>query len=143
MSIGEEEEMAISRQPEPGRWGSGDLPDSWAADRPGTSSDSRLVQRAVTSAKEGDPGGLHFLYARHAPDVLRHVASFVHDHHEAEDITQGVFTKLETAINQYEQAEGAFAAWILRVARDAVLDHMRQADDPTEVGEGRRRWRLR
>lgn len=119
-----------SRQPEPSRWGSADLPDSTAGDGPGTSSDSRLVQRAVTCAKEGDPEGLHFLYVRYAPDVLRCVASFVHDDHEAEDITQGVFTELVTAINEYEQREVPFAAWILRVARKAALDHMRQADDP-------------
>lgn len=102
MSVGEEEEMA---------------------------SDSPLVQRAVTCAKEGDCEGLHFLYARYAPDVLHYVANFVHDHHEAEDITQGVFTKLETAINEYEQREGPFAAWILPVARKAALEHMRQADE--------------
>ena len=119
-----------SRQPEPGRWESGDLPDSAAGHGPGTSSDSQLVQRAVTCAKEGDPEGLHFLYVRYAPDVLRYVASIVHDHHEAEDITQGVFTGLVTAINEYEQREVPFAAWILRFARNAALDHMRRADDP-------------
>ena len=114
-----------SRQPEPGRRDSGNLPSSTAGAGFGASRDSRLVQRAVTRAKEGDPEGLHFLYARYAPDVLRYVASFVHDHHEAEDITQGVFTKLVTAINKYEQREVPFAAWILRVARNAALDHMR------------------
>lgn len=45
-------------------------------------------------------------------------------------ITQGVFTKLRTAINNYEQRKGPFAAWLLRVARSAGLDHMHQADDP-------------
>jgi hypothetical protein len=134
----EEETEIPDRQPEPGRWGSGDLPDSTAGDRPGTSSDSRLVQRAVTCAKEGDPEGLHFLYVRYASDVLRHVAGFVHDDHEAGKITQGVFATLVTEINAYEQREGQFAAWILRVARDAALDPTRQADDPHRGGEGRR-----
>jgi DNA-directed RNA polymerase specialized sigma24 family protein len=113
-----------SREPEPGRTG--------------TPSDSWLVQRAVTRAKEGDPEGLHFLYIRYASDVCGYLASFVHEDHEAEDITQGVFTKLVTAIDEYEQREEPFGAWILRVTRDAALEHMRQADDPHRGGKGRR-----
>lgn len=89
------------------------------------SGDSTLVQRAVAQAQVGDREGLHFLYVRFAPDVQRYVASFVHDHHEAEDITQNVFAKLLTSIGKYEQREVPFAAWILRVARNAALDHVR------------------
>lgn len=107
----------------------GDQPTSHqrdAADLPApASTESRLVQRAVEHAKVGDSEGLHFLYVRFAPDVQRYVASIVHDHHEAEDITQNVFAKLMTAIGKYEQREVPFAAWILRVARNAALDHMR------------------
>jgi len=88
-------------------------------------SDSRLVQDAVAHAKAGDPEGLHFLYLRYAPDVQRYVNSVVHDWHEAEDITQSVFAKLITTIGKYEQREVPFTAWILRVARNAALDHMR------------------
>jgi RNA polymerase sigma-70 factor (ECF subfamily) len=86
---------------------------------------SRLTQQAVARAKAGDSDGLHFLYVRYHDDVLRYVASFVHDHHEAEDITQNVFAKLMTAIKKYEQREVPFEAWILRVARNAALDHLR------------------
>lgn len=88
-------------------------------------SDSQLVQRAVAHAKAGDPEGLHFLYLRYAPDVQRYVNSVVHDRHEAEDITQNVFAKLITTIGKYEQRDVPFTAWILRVARNAALDHMR------------------
>ncbi len=87
--------------------------------------DGRLVIRAVARAKAGDAEGLHFLYVRFAPDVQRYVASIVHDHHEAEDITQNVFAKLIDGIHKYKQREVPFAAWILRVARNAALDQMR------------------
>jgi RNA polymerase sigma-70 factor (ECF subfamily) len=87
--------------------------------------DSRLVQQAVARAKAGDGEGLHFLYVRYAADVQRYIASFVHDHHEAEDITQGVFAKLMKGIAKYEQREVPFGAWIMRVARNAALDHLR------------------
>lgn len=86
---------------------------------------TRLVQQAVDHAKAGDSEGLHFLYVRYAPDVQRFVNSLVKDHHEAEDITQNVFAKLIKAINKYEPREVPFAAWIMRVARNAALDHLR------------------
>lgn len=87
--------------------------------------DSRLVQEAVCRAKQGETEAIHFLYVRYAADVQRFVNSFVQDHHEAEDITQNVFAKLITAIHKYEQREVPFTAWILRVARNAALDHVR------------------
>ena len=84
-----------------------------------------LVQQAIERAKAGDSEGLHFLYVRYAPDVQRYITSFVKDHHEAEDITQNVFAKLMKAIHKYEQRDVPFAAWIMRVSRNAALDHMR------------------
>jgi RNA polymerase sigma-70 factor (ECF subfamily) len=86
---------------------------------------SNLTQEAVTRAKAGDPEGLHYLYVRYADDVLRFVNGLVRDHHEAEDITQNVFAKLMKAINKYEERAVPFDAWIIRVARNAALDHLR------------------
>jgi RNA polymerase sigma-70 factor, ECF subfamily len=103
------------------------------ADQGSSDADSRLVQSAVARAKAGDVEGIHFLYARFAPGVQRYVDSIVHDRHEAEDITQGVFTKLMTRIGKYEQREVPFTAWIMRVARNAALDYMRASRAvPTE-----------
>jgi RNA polymerase sigma-70 factor (ECF subfamily) len=90
-----------------------------------TAGNSQLVQQAVARAKQGDAEGLHFLYVRYAVDVHRYVASIIHDHHEAEDITQNIFVKLMTRIRKYEQRQVPFGAWIMRVARNAALDHMR------------------
>ncbi len=84
-----------------------------------------LERRAIAGAKAGDWDALHYLYVRHADDVQGFVQSIVRDHHEAEDITQNVFAKLMKAIQKYEEREVPFAAWILRVARNAALDHLR------------------
>lgn len=84
-----------------------------------------LTRAAVVLAKAGDPEGLHYLYVRYADDVLRYINGLVRDHHEAEDITQNVFAKLMTAIGKYEERAVPFDAWILRVARNAALDHLR------------------
>ncbi|HXF29940.1 MAG TPA: sigma-70 family RNA polymerase sigma factor [Solirubrobacterales bacterium] len=91
----------------------------------GGSEEGRLVKRAVTQAKQGDSEGIHFLYVRFYDDVLRYVNSLVRDYHEAEDITHNVFAKLMTAITKYEERAVPFTAWIMRVARNAALDHLR------------------
>ena len=68
---------------------------------------------------------LQFLYVRFADDVCAYVRSIVRDPHAAEDITQIVFTKLMTAIRKYERRDAPFVAWIIRVARNVALDHIR------------------
>jgi RNA polymerase sigma-70 factor (ECF subfamily) len=86
----------------------------------------RLVTRAVRRAQDGDREALGFLYARYADNVYGYVRSIVHDHHEAEDVTQHVFAKLAHVIGKYQEREVPFFAWILRVARNAAVDHVRQ-----------------
>jgi RNA polymerase sigma-70 factor, ECF subfamily len=86
-----------------------------------------LVYEAVAAAKAGDMSALHFLYVRFADDVCAYVRSIVRDPHAAEDITQNVFAKLMKAIHRYERRSVPFAAWIIRVARNMALDHMRAA----------------
>lgn len=91
----------------------------------GGSGEGRLVREAVRRAKRGEAEGIHFLYVRFSDDVMRYVNSFVGDCYEAEDITHNVFAKLITAIAKYEERAVPFTAWIMRVARNAALDHLR------------------
>jgi RNA polymerase sigma-70 factor (ECF subfamily) len=87
---------------------------------------TRLISRAVKRAQAGDRDALGFLYARYADDVHRYVRSVVHDTHDAEDVTQQVFAKLIHVIGHYEEREVPFFAWMLRVARNLAIDHMRR-----------------
>src|SRR3954451_16511275 len=86
----------------------------------------RTVAQAVARAKPGDGEALRYLYIRYADNVYGYVASIVRDDHEAEDVTQHVFAKLMTALPKYEPRAVPFSAWILRVARNVAVDHMRQ-----------------
>ncbi len=76
-------------------------------------------------AQRGDREALGFLYARYADNIYGYVRSIVRDHHEAEDITQHVFAKMMRVIDKYEEREVPFFAWMLRVARNVAVDHIR------------------
>jgi RNA polymerase sigma-70 factor (ECF subfamily) len=92
----------------------------------GAAGDRRAVAQAVARAKSGDEEALRFLYIRYADNVYGYVRSIVRDEYEAEDVTQHVFAKLMTVLPKYQEQKVPFAAWILRVARNVALDHMRQ-----------------
>lgn len=87
---------------------------------------AQQVRIAVARAKEGDREALRFLYLRYADNVYGYVCSIVRDPAEAEDLTQHVFTKLITAIVKYDDRGVPFSGWLLRLARNAALDHLRK-----------------
>ncbi|HEY8467781.1 MAG TPA: sigma-70 family RNA polymerase sigma factor [Solirubrobacterales bacterium] len=86
---------------------------------------STVERRAIAAAKEGDWSAVDYLYARYADHIQRFVQSIVHDHHAAEDVTQDVFARLLRIIRRYEERNVPFAAWLMRVARNAALDYLR------------------
>lgn len=87
---------------------------------------TRRVSQAIRYAQAGDREALGFLYVRYADNVYGYVRSIVHDTHEAEDVTQQVFAKLIHVIGKYEERDVPFLAWILRVARNLAVDHLRR-----------------
>jgi RNA polymerase sigma-70 factor (ECF subfamily) len=87
---------------------------------------SQIVANAVARAQAGDKEAIRFLYLRYKDNVYGYVLSFVRDSHEAEDVTQQVFLKLMSVIHKYQAREVPFTSWLLRVARNVALDHLRQ-----------------
>jgi RNA polymerase sigma-70 factor (ECF subfamily) len=84
------------------------------------------TQFAVARAKEGDQEAIRFLYVTYANNVYGYVRSILHDDHEAEDVTQHVFAKLLTALARYNDRGVPFFTWLLCLARNAAIDHMRK-----------------
>jgi RNA polymerase sigma-70 factor (ECF subfamily) len=80
---------------------------------------------AAARAKEGDQEALRYLYVSYAHNIYGYVRSIVRDEHEAEDVTQHVFAKLMTAIVKYDDRGVPFFAWLLRLARNVAIDHLR------------------
>ena len=100
------------------------------------SKEQRLrVNRAVARAKEGDRDALRFLYIRYADNVFGYVRSILRDEHDAEDVTQHVFAKLMTVLGKYDERGVPFFAWLLRLAHNAAIDHLRsrRATPATEI----------
>lgn len=90
------------------------------------SPEARLkVRRAVARAKEGDHDALRFLYVTYSHNIYGYVRSIVRDEHEAEDVTQHVFAKLMTTLVKYDDRGVPFFAWLLRLARNVAIDHLR------------------
>jgi RNA polymerase sigma-70 factor, ECF subfamily len=111
------------------------------------------IARAVVRAQAGDMEAIRFLYLRYKNNVYGYVLSILRDQHEAEDVTQHVFMKLINVIPKYEPRQVPFTSWILRVARNVAVDHLRQRRpvpceevfEPTRAADdsGReRRWGL-
>jgi RNA polymerase sigma-70 factor (ECF subfamily) len=84
-----------------------------------------LVVAAVDRARSGDEDGLRLLYLRYADHVYSYVCSIVRDEHYAEDVTQSLFARLPQALRSYEPRLVPFQAWIMRVAHNAAIDHVR------------------
>jgi len=95
------------------------LPETVTSD--GKDEDSALAVRA----SQGDPTAFGTLYDRHVSAVYRYVYYRVRDDSEAEDLTSDVFMKALRAIPRYEPRQ-AFLAWLYRIARNAVIDHVRR-----------------
>ena len=85
----------------------------------------RRVKLVVARAKQGDREAVRFLYVQYSQNIYGYVRSIVQDEHEAEDVTQQVFAKLITAIVKYDERGVPFFAWLLRLARNAAIDHLR------------------
>jgi RNA polymerase sigma-70 factor (ECF subfamily) len=85
----------------------------------------RKTRLAVARAKEGDSEAVRFLYVSYSANIYGYVRSILRDDHEAEDVTQHVFAKLMTAVAKYDDRGVPFFAWLVRMARNAAIDHLR------------------
>jgi RNA polymerase sigma-70 factor (ECF subfamily) len=94
------------------------------------------IRLAVARAKEGDDEALRFLYIAYSQNIYGYVRSIVRDDHEAEDVTQHVFAKLMTTLVKYDDRGAPFFAWLIRLARNVAIDHLRaNRYPPTEALE--------
>ena len=95
----------------------------------------------VDRAKQGDVEAFGQIYQRYVDRVYSFVVFRVRDEALAEDLTQEVFIQALRALGSYDW-RGSFAPWLLRIARNTVIDcwrrHARRPERPlsaVEVGD--------
>jgi RNA polymerase sigma-70 factor (ECF subfamily) len=97
-------------------------------------------ERVLVEAAQSDPLKFDALYELHFGRVYAYVAGRVRDRATAEDVTSEVFHKALANLLSYEWRGVPFAAWLLRIAANAIIDQAKRAarefpapDDPREA----------
>jgi RNA polymerase sigma factor (sigma-70 family) len=85
-------------------------------------SEEYLVQQAV----KRDRAAFTALYNRCIDRIYRHVYYRVSNQSDAEDITQETFIRAWKGIDKYKKSGASFAAWLITIAGNLVIDHYRR-----------------
>jgi len=97
-------------------------------EQPLSVSEQRITDiRLIKDAQAGDPEAFGELYERHALTVYRFLSAHLDDMLDVEDLTDDVFLKTWRALPRYRETGVPFAAFLLRIAHNTVIDYYRNA----------------
>jgi RNA polymerase sigma-70 factor (ECF subfamily) len=83
-------------------------------------------ERSLIEAAQADPKRFLELYDRHVDRVYAYVSRRVRSRAAAEDITSAVFEQALANLLTFEFRGAPFAAWLFRIAANAMTDHWRR-----------------
>ncbi len=90
--------------------------------------------RLLIEAAQADPARFVDVYERYVDRVYAFVSRRTHNRTIAEDITSQVFEQALATIGKFEWRGIPFAAWLFRIASNALADHWqeraRDSNDP-------------
>jgi RNA polymerase sigma-70 factor, ECF subfamily len=92
--------------------------------------DGDLVRRL----KARDPHVMSKLYDRYGRLVYSIIFRVVRDAASAEDLVQETFLRIWNRAQSFDQQRGALGPWILTVARNRAIDHLRSIDGRMAAG---------
>jgi RNA polymerase sigma-70 factor (ECF subfamily) len=95
--------------------------------------DDAAIERLVVESQAGDTWAFGMIFDHYHDPIHRYIASRVHRPSDAEDLTQHVFVKALEALPRYESRGIPFGGWLFRLARNAVIDHVRTRHDHAEL----------
>jgi RNA polymerase sigma-70 factor (ECF subfamily) len=104
-------------------------------------SPEQAEERLLVEAAQKDPTRFAELYEINFERVYAFVTRRVGDRDAAEDLTSEVFHKALANLRRFEWRGVPFAAWLLRIAGNAIADRAQRAgkelavDDPPELSE--------
>jgi RNA polymerase sigma-70 factor (ECF subfamily) len=84
-------------------------------------------ERLLVQAAQSDPAKFDTLYELHFERVYYFLARRVHDRATAEDLTSEVFHKALANLATYQWRGAPFAAWLFRIASNALADQYKRA----------------
>jgi RNA polymerase sigma-70 factor (ECF subfamily) len=85
-----------------------------------------LDRMLVRKARRGDRRALERLYDTYRKPLFGFLVRTVGNRPQAEDVFQEVWVKVLRNIGAYREEQGAFKAWLFRVASNAAIDRMRR-----------------
>src|SRR5436309_15850989 len=92
-------------------------------------------ERHQVEAAQKDPSKFEALYEQHFERIYAFVVRRVHDRSAAEDVTAEVFHKALAALSQFQFRGAPFAAWLFRIAANAIADRSRRGAREVAVDE--------
>ena len=84
-------------------------------------------ERLLIEAAQANPARFVELYDRHVDRVYAYVSRRAGSRSVAEDVTSEVFEQALTNIGKFEWRGVPFAAWLFRIAANALADHWKRA----------------
>jgi RNA polymerase sigma-70 factor (ECF subfamily) len=90
-------------------------------------------ERLLIEAAQSDPSRFAELYELNFDRVYAYVARRVHSREQAEDLTAEVFHQALANLGRYEWRGVPFAAWLLRIASNALADGWKRAAREQEL----------
>ena len=93
--------------------------------------DTRADAELIGLVAAGDSAAFEELHRRYARSVLGIALRRIGDRGRAEDATQDTFASVWRSAARYDPAKGTATAWLYTVARNAIVDGLRRAPDPT------------
>lgn len=93
-------------------------------------SEEDLIRRAQRSETEA----LACLYESHAGQVYRYLSNRLAQPADAEDVTAEVFLRAMLALPSFEIRDAPFRAWLLRIAHNLAVNHLKKQSRRREVG---------
>lgn len=85
------------------------------------------AEQCEIEAAKANPKAFEVLYKKYHKDILLFVYQRVTDKPTAVDITQDVFVKALSKLNNYEYRGVPFSAWLFRIAINEVNQHHRKS----------------
>ena len=91
-----------------------------------------IEERQLVEEAKRDPTRFSALYELHFDRIYAFVARRVQTREDAEDVTSLVFHRALANIGTFEWRGAPFAAWLIRIARNALVDRWQKASRDQE-----------